>query len=29
MAQALERREAIRGALAPWFDTVMLDLKDR
>ena len=29
MAQALERREAVRGALAPWFDTVMLDLKDR
>jgi len=29
MAQAIEWRAAIRAALAPWFDTVMLDLKDR
>ncbi len=29
MAQAIDRRETIRTALAPWFDTVMLDLKDR
>ena len=29
MAAALERRSAIRAALAPWFDAVLLDLKDR
>ena len=29
MARALDRRAEIRAALAPWFDTVMLDLKDR
>ena len=29
MVRALELREAIRRALAPWFDTVLLDLKDR
>ena len=29
MANAVERREAIRAALAPWFDAVLLDLKDR
>lgn len=29
MARALERRGDIRAALAPWFDTVMLDLKGR
>ena len=29
MAEALKRREAIRGALAPWFEIVLLDLKDR
>ena len=29
MARALERRGEIREALAPWFDTVLLDLKDR
>ena len=29
MAEAIARREEIRGALAPWFDVVMLDLKDR
>lgn len=29
MAAALEKREGIRAALAPWFDTVLLDLKDR
>jgi len=29
MAEAVARREEMRAALAPWFDTVMLDLKDR
>ncbi len=29
MAEAVARREEIRGALAPWFENVMLDLKDR
>lgn len=29
MADALGRRGNIRAALAPWFDTVLLDLKDR
>ena len=29
MAEAIARREAIRGALAPWIEIVMLDLKDR
>ena len=29
MARALDRRAELRAALAPWFDTVMLDLKDR
>ena len=29
MAQAVARREAVREALAPWFEIVMLDLKDR
>ena len=29
MAGAIDRREDIRAALAPWFDAVMLDLKDR
>ena len=29
MADAIARREAIRAALAPWFEIVMLDLKDR
>ena len=29
MAAALEKREGIRAALAPWFDTVLLDLKER
>jgi uncharacterized protein len=29
MAKAVEGREAIRAALAPWFETVLLDLKDR
>ena len=29
MAEAIARREAIREALAPWFEAVMLDLKDR
>ena len=29
MARALERRGEIRQALAPWFDIVLLDLKDR
>ena len=29
MERAVERRDAIRGALAPWFDAVMLDLKER
>ena len=29
MADALDRRGEIREALAPWFDTIMLDLKDR
>ena len=29
MTAALERREAIREALAPGFDAVLLDLKDR
>lgn len=29
MAEALARRDAIREALAPWFETVLLDLKDR
>lgn len=27
--KAVERREEIRRALAPWFDTVLLDLKER
>ena len=29
MADAIVRRDEIRKALAPWFDTIMLDLKDR
>ena len=29
MAEAIARREEIRGALAPWIEIVMLDLKDR
>jgi len=29
MARAVARREAVREALAPWFEIVMLDLKDR
>ena len=29
MARVLDRRAELRAALAPWFDTVMLDLKDR
>ena len=29
MAEAIARREEIRGALAPWIELVMLDLKDR
>jgi uncharacterized protein len=29
MANAIARREEIRGSLAPWFETVVLDLKDR
>ena len=29
MAKAIARREEIRGALAPWIEIVMLDLKDR
>lgn len=29
MAAALSQREAIREALAPWFEIVLLDLKDR
>ena len=29
MARALDRRADIRAALAPWFEIVMLDLKDR
>lgn len=29
MADAIGRREALREALAPWFDAVLLDLKDR
>lgn len=29
MADALGRRDELRKALAPWFDTIMLDLKDR
>ena len=29
MAEAVARRDEIRGALVPWFEIVMLDLKDR
>ena len=29
MAEAIARRDEIRGALAPWIEIVMLDLKDR
>ena len=29
MAEAIARREEIRGVLAPWIEIVMLDLKDR
>ena len=29
MAEAIARRKEIRGALAPWIEIVMLDLKDR
>ena len=29
LARAVEGREAIRRALAPWFETVLLDLKER
>ena len=29
MAKAIARQEEIRGALAPWIEIVMLDLKDR
>ena len=29
MAEAIARREEIRGALVPWIEIVMLDLKDR
>lgn len=29
MAEAIARRDEIRTALSPWFDAVMLDLKDR
>ena len=29
MPRAVEAREAIREALAPWFETVLLDLKER
>lgn len=29
MVEAVSRREEVRNALAPWFDTVLLDLKER
>lgn len=29
LARAIERREAVRRALAPWFGSVVLDLKER
>lgn len=29
LAEAVSRREEVRNALAPWFDTVLLDLKER
>ena len=29
LSKAVEQREAVREALAPWFETVLLDLKAR